>query len=707
MIVAKARGIGLPCESKRAVLEAFFGSFQSLRPAQQEAYSPILSGANVLICSGTGSGKTEAAIAPVIDRFYDDLAAGFGIIVLYICPTKALINDLRQRLEAKCLTLGVPIAIRHGDNSNEIQLGSASVLITTPESLDVILCRNDRLLSKVRTVIIDEAHLFYNNQRGLQLSILLNRLQLRIGSAVQIVAMSATVSDPVELIRFLFSGKVQAPFQMIRDESAKPLHPHLRILDRPQDLAPLIDALLRRPRKLLVFANSRRECDLLASVLRENIESRDAVYVHHSSVSAENREQVEREFSSRRSAVCIATSTLELGIDIGDIDAVLLYGAPPSYESFLQRIGRGSRRTDKTTLVCLVPPGKRQLLQALIHIAILDRLQSGALPAEPAFRLFGAALQQILSYLNERGGAFVRLNEFATIAGSEPGLEEPIINSILSHLASEGVLRRHGFKYSYGAGEGFHRLRALRLIYGNYPASARSVAVHEKGREIGRIHVANLLRLALGARFRFAGKSLEVVGMTRAVVEVRPAKSNGPLVDLCYPGSGPTTDPVLLHDARRFLHNGTWGNDLMTSKDSDWLQNRISILRPLVQNGNLPITMTSRGVAHLTFGGTLFNRAISLSAGGPIDVSDDLWAVSPRPINPNEILALPDYGVFFPQLVETIGSPTLFQALLPPELRVAELRELWLKTAVHADSLALLRTGNTQVMTLAQIEGLE
>src|SRR5437879_2296640 len=98
MIIAKASG-GLPSGSRRSVLETFFGNFQSLRPTQEAAYGPILAGGNVMICSGTGSGKTEAAVAPVVDRLYDDLVAGLGIIVLYICPTKALINDLRQRLE--------------------------------------------------------------------------------------------------------------------------------------------------------------------------------------------------------------------------------------------------------------------------------------------------------------------------------------------------------------------------------------------------------------------------------------------------------------------------------------------------------------------------------------------------------------------------------------------------------------------------------
>ena len=318
MIIAKPSH-GLPVRSRRNVLETFFGGFQRLRPIQQTAYGPILLGGNVIICSGTGSGKTEAAIAPVIDRLYDELHASAGIVILYICPTKALINDLRQRLAPKCLALGISLAIRHGDQPNELDLAKPALLITTPESLDVLLCRADTLFSRVRTVIIDEAHLFFNNQRGLQLGILLHRINQRVPQPPQLVAMSATVSDPAELTQFLFTNVSPDSFQILRDENAKPLDPYLRVLERPQDVASLVDMLLAEPRKLLLFANSRRECDVLASVLRDGTGFRDSIYVHHSSLAAATREQVESDFASKRRAVCVATSTLELGIDIGDV----------------------------------------------------------------------------------------------------------------------------------------------------------------------------------------------------------------------------------------------------------------------------------------------------------------------------------------------------------------------------------------------------
>jgi ATP-dependent Lhr-like helicase len=705
-MIAANTNQGLPTEARRNVLETFFGTFHHMHPIQQAAYGPILLGGNVIICSRTGSGKTEAAIAPVIDRLYHDLLAPAGPPVIYICPTKALINDLRQRLTPKCLALGISLAIRHGDEANELDIAKAAILITTPESLDVLLCRADAFLSHVRAVIIDEGHLFYNNQRGLQLSILINRVNRRVGNPLQLIAMSATMSDPVEVARFLFANSTKEHFQILRDENGKPLDPHLRVLDQQHDLAPLVDTLLAQPRKLLLFANSRRECDILASILRDRTRFRDSIYVHHSSLSASTREQVEREFASNRRAVCVATSTLELGIDIGDVDAVLLYGAASSYESFLQRIGRGSRRTSKTTLVCLVPPAPRPLLHALIHVATLNRLRTGALLPEPPFELFGAAVQQLLSYLHERNGSFVKTTDFANVVGVAGHLDETTIDRILTHLASENVLKRHGFKYSYGADEGFHRLCALRLLHGNYPASAPSVALNENGREIGRIHVINLLRLRPGIAFRFGGRVLEASTVTRSVVEVRPTKRHTEAADLVYPGGIPSVHPALLQDVLQFLEGGELPQDLMRPKDADRLETKIMALRPLLQDSCVPFIPTERGFAYLTFAGALFNRAISASMGAAPESSDDLWLVTREPINSNTLLNHKDYESFLPQVIDASDKPTLFQALLPNELRLAELREAWRKTPMYSDSLARLRIGNTRPMDPILASGL-
>ena len=252
----------------------------------------------------------------------------------------------------------------------------------------------------------------------------------------------------------------------------------------------------------------------------------------------------------------------------------------------------------------------------------------------------------------------------------------------------------------------FDRLCALRLLHGNYPASARSVALRDNKQEIGRMHVVNLLRLRPGVRFRFAGKVFEVAGVTHEVVEVRHSRANGQVIDLSYPGGAPSVHPVLLHDVLEFLATGTIESDLMTAKDADWLGAKIARLRPLVQDGGIPFIRTQTGIAHLTFAGTLFNRTIAVSTGAPPESSDDLWLVTKDLIRSSDLRSYEEYRAFLPQVVDATEKPTLFQALLPPELRLGELQEAWFKTATHTESLARLSAAKSRPADPMLVAGL-
>ncbi len=163
---------------------------------------------------------------------------------------------------------------------------------------------------------------------------------------------------------------------------------------------------------------------------------------------------------------------------------------------------------------------------------------------------------------------------------------------------------------------------------------------------------------------------------------------------------------MLLHDVLDFLGTGTIEPDLMTAEDADWLGAKTARLRPLVQDGGIPFILTQTGVAHLTFAGTLFNRTIAVSTGAPTGPSDDLWLVTGERIDRNQVRDYEDYKAFLPQVIDATEKPTLFQALLPPELRLAELREAWFKTAVHVQSLARLKTANTRLADSTQVGGL-
>src|SRR5208337_3217745 len=193
--------------AQRAVLSAFYGDFSELRAIQEQAFQPIYEGQDALITSPTGSGKTEAAVTPLIARWFRALRADRGPVVLYVSPTKALVNDLHARLSRPCAELGVSIGVRHGDRSDLSRSRPPGLLITTPESLDVLLARGDTFLAGVRSVVIDEIHLLYNAQRGLQLSVLVGRLERLVRRQIQVISMSATIADAHELLSFFFGSQ--------------------------------------------------------------------------------------------------------------------------------------------------------------------------------------------------------------------------------------------------------------------------------------------------------------------------------------------------------------------------------------------------------------------------------------------------------------------------------------------------------------------
>ena len=323
---------------------AFFGSFSRLTAVQEHSERPLLKGLDAVVLSGTGSGKTAAVLAPLVHRHLlirrEDSAS-----IIYVVPTKALGNDVVRRITQPLETLGISVGLRHGDALRAKEAHLAQVAVITPESLDVLVSTGPRLLNGVRAMVIDEAHLLYNTQRGLQLGVLIRRLEARSSSPIQVVGLSATISSPKYLWQFFRPHLTEDDYAIVTGGVARPIEAAVRIERAEGDLLTLVDRVGRREHcKILVFVNSRRVADQLAGEMRKIPSIEGGIFIHHSSIAADYRERAEREFSNRARAVCVATSTLELGIDIGDIDLVVLYGLVGSWESFLQRIGRGNRR---------------------------------------------------------------------------------------------------------------------------------------------------------------------------------------------------------------------------------------------------------------------------------------------------------------------------------------------------------------------------
>lgn len=468
---------------------AFFGSFRELREVQRRAIPPIRSGRNVLVASATASGKTEAILAPLIARTLEKSPSGVPRVrVLLIAPTRALVNDLTARIEGPLNRLGVTCGRQTSDHRDK---GKAPfVLVTTPESFDSMLVRDarlragavvDHLLAEVMSVFVDEAHLFDGTARGDQLSWLLGRLRrLRrlhvaraTGSlplALQLCAGSATVSDPDGLAGRLLGAETE----VVRVEGTRevevlgppdtpgwiPLDPSMEIATLRDRLEPVpsagfADEAARRiwqalssdgdyMRKALVFVPTRRLCDTLSAHLSGALPRRRdlEVFVHHGSLSRNRRERAERGFASVRDAVLVATTTLEVGVDIGDVDLVALVGAPPDTRSLLQRIGRAGRRIGPTRVLAL----PRSELERAAFASMLVSARDGVLEPRGYGRRWSVFVQQTASFVAQGRPSGRRRSDLLELAHDvwpekSAGTADAIVENLLN---TECLVEHHG-----------------------------------------------------------------------------------------------------------------------------------------------------------------------------------------------------------------------------------------------------------------------
>lgn len=320
------------------IWHAFFARFGRLTNTQAQSIEPIVQGHSLVLCAPTASGKTEAIIGPLVERLLQLDLHTPGPRLLVVCPTRALCNDLHRRIRRPIEKLRWRCELKTGDSPEFADDDPPHVVVTTPESLDSLLSRRPAALRHVGALFLDELHLLDGTARGDQLRILVSRLQ-SFCKDLQICGASATAADSKRLARE-FAGPT-ARVVVVPGER-----------DRQLDLAYIEAATLEHATeavreilqinpgaKLLIFANSRAEVESMAAALKDL-----RAFAHHGSLSREERLRVESQFLRAPSGVCIATMTLELGVDIGDVDRVVLINPPPNVASFSQRVGRSNRR---------------------------------------------------------------------------------------------------------------------------------------------------------------------------------------------------------------------------------------------------------------------------------------------------------------------------------------------------------------------------
>ncbi|PUA33078.1 MAG: hypothetical protein B7O98_01155, partial [Zestosphaera tikiterensis] len=430
-----------------------------LTPIQALAIPKVLSGDHVLIVAPTGSGKTEAALLPVLSMMVDHYSDLNPISAIYITPLRALNRDMFERIFKICKHLHVKVSIRHGDTSSSAKALMTSqpphILITTPETFSYILVHEKlrRYLSNVRWVIIDEFHELLNSKRGTHLLVDLERLG-RIANRFQRIALSASISDLEVAAKALAPrGKVSiAAIPGVRESELRVYSSNT--VRSPEDKVHTIAELIRGSGKALVFTNTRDEAELLGVKLAS---LGLKVKVHHGSLSKEVRENAERELKEGSLDAVVSTSSLELGIDVGHIDVVIQSSSPRQASKLLQRTGRSLHRYGLKARGYVVTTSNMD--DILESVVICRRAASNQLEPLTIFKGSADVAAHILVGLGLEGG-FTLEEALKIFRSSYPYRDagEELIKGLTDFLVELGYLRM-------GEDGRYHSTQKGRLYY--------------------------------------------------------------------------------------------------------------------------------------------------------------------------------------------------------------------------------------------------
>jgi ATP-dependent helicase Lhr and Lhr-like helicase len=415
----------------------------------------IVKGDSVCLSSPTASGKTEAVVAPLFQRYISFRRDRLSVV--YVAPTKALVNDIYSRLQ-DYLASRIPDSISRytGDHHDFKSPDGLFLLVTTPEALDSLQLTRPEMLASIRAVVIDEIHLLHGTPRGQQLRYVLQRLKAscirpRIAKDVfQIVGMTATI-DGLEGVAKLWVGENCRTITV-----GDPRKIEMTLIDVPGDSLGNSAQVLanwikeNQPRKVLAFANSRNTTHTLAAELHSLLYGeRWPVHLHIGILSGSERDRVEGAMKNDPYGVCVATATLEVGIDIGDVDVIALAEPTYSIASYLQRIGRGNRKSDVCRVVALCGNQEhRDIYYALHHCACNGIIDDHHEYDRPSVRF-----QQILSlaWQGLRSGKPLTLENISVRSGGfhhrdvvEGMLDSGAIRSISGNLVPNDALMDEG-----------------------------------------------------------------------------------------------------------------------------------------------------------------------------------------------------------------------------------------------------------------------
>jgi ATP-dependent helicase Lhr and Lhr-like helicase len=596
-------------ELQRAIVQG--AGWRELRPIQELALPPIVAGDNCLVLAPTAGGKTEAALLPTLEVLLRERKA--GLRVLYVCPLKALLNNQFLRLSRWAGWVGMDVFLWHGDTGSadrqRFLRQPTEILMTTPESLEVLLSScgprgRGTLWENLRMVIVDEIHAFAGEERGDHLACLLERLTQ--GRDLQRVGLSATVGNPQNLLhwlqgssrrqaRLIDPGKVKSKKLIEVHPWEEEAHRHLQV------------ARLTASGKSLVFVDSRRKAEELVQSLQA---AGQCCFLHHASLSEEARRGAENAFQSSPQACIVCTSTMELGLDVGDLDRVVQVGSPNTVGSFLQRLGRSGRR-DRPAHMAFVTDEHWSFLQscALLQLARQNYVE----PLQPSRRSLAVFAQQTLVRALADGGVSEEqlLSDAAAFCFGDVRREEKI--QIFDHLCAQGLLERSDARLVLGenserklGGSGFIEL------YSVFASAHQYQVVTTGGKSVGQLDAwfAWSLRGQTEASFALGGCHWTILDIdkerSQVIVEIAPGGSlpqwHGPPRLLGRRLCGAIRDLLRGDDEIPFLDSK--GARLLSGLRESW--------QVRLQQAAVNLEIRAQGQRLYTFAGGKINQVLSL-----------------------------------------------------------------------------------------------
>ncbi|MCH7629769.1 MAG: ligase-associated DNA damage response DEXH box helicase [Proteobacteria bacterium] len=520
-----------------------------VRRHQREMLAAAQAGLHALLVADTGAGKTLAGFLPTLADFAGDAPPPEGLHTLYVSPLKALAHDVQRNLLSPIEEMGLPIRVetRSGDTPSDRKARQRArpphVLLTTPESLSLLLSYPEAatMFAGLKRVLVDEVHAFATGKRGDLLALSLARLQA-LAPQMRRVALSATVADPEAFRVWLAPWGDIDSVALVEGEPGTPPHVEILLPDGERVpwgghaaawAVPQLYEAIRRNRTTLIFTNTRFLAEYIFQLLWDVNDDHLPIGIHHGSLSKEARRKVEGAMARGELRALVATASLDLGVDWGDIDMVVQMGAPKGSSRLLQRIGRANHRLDLPSRALLAPGNRFEFLEALAAKDAVDQGQRDGEDFRPG--ALDVLAQHVMACAC--AGPFDEAALLAEVRSSHAyaWLDEAAWARVLEFVATGGyALRAYDrFKRIVRARDGTWRLAhpeqaARHRLNAGIIVDAEMLEVRfRNGRALGKVEENFGASLKPGDTFRFAGLDLEVESLRDLEIVVRAAKRAG------------------------------------------------------------------------------------------------------------------------------------------------------------------------------------